>query len=69
MPVAMMFTGWLIVWMCVGAVVGSLFGSLGTGITNGFIFAVVSIFSWPWIMPTIINEWMSEGYVGWPITD
>lgn len=67
MPVAAMFTGWLIFWMSVGAVVGGLFGSPGTGTVDGFIFAVVSTFSWPWIMPTIIDDWMAARYVAWPI--
>jgi len=31
---------------------------LGTGAVCGFLFAVLSTFLWPWIVPDLIDNWM-----------
>jgi hypothetical protein len=31
------------------------------GAFNGALWAVLTSFSWPWLMPERINQWMDEG--------
>lgn len=57
--VVILLTLWLAFWMGVGAGVGHLFFfTLWTGVANGFVFAVLSTFLWPWILPQAIDDWM-----------
>jgi hypothetical protein len=57
---------WFVFWMTVGSVVGGLSGGPGGGVTNGIYFgafngalwAVVTSFAWPWIMPESLARWM-----------
>jgi hypothetical protein len=64
MQVAIIFTGWLVFWMAIGAAVGVFgFGLVWAGTVNGFVFAVLATFAWPWIMPKFIDDWMDENYV------
>ncbi len=64
MQVAVIFTGWLLFWMGAGAVLGGLqFGIPLAGSVNGFLFAIVATFAWPWIMPSFIDDWMDDDYV------
>ncbi len=64
MQVVVFFTGWLIFWMGVGAAIGVVaFGLPWAGIVNGFIFAVLATFTWPWLMPEFIDNWMDDNYV------
>ena len=60
MRVAMLFTCWLIFWMGVGTAFGGLLGAPRTGTVDGFVFAMLAIFSWPWIMPRMIDDWMDD---------
>lgn len=63
MQVVVFFTGWLIFWMGVGATIGVVaFGLPWAGIVNGFIFAVLATFTWPWLMPEFIDNWMDDNY-------
>ena len=34
------------------------------GVLNGAFFAVLTSFAWPWILPRIIDRWMSRGEAG-----
>jgi hypothetical protein len=62
MQVASFLTG-LIFWMCIGTAVASFaFGTPWTGTVNGFLFAVLATFAWPWIMPKLIDDWMDDSY-------
>ncbi len=63
MQVAVFLTGWLVFWMGAGAVLGLLFGTPWAGSVNGFLFAIVATFAWPWIMPAFIDDWMDDDHV------
>ncbi len=56
--VVLFLTFWLALWIAAGAGIGALFGTLGTGVVDGFVFAVLSTFLWPWIMPASLDHWM-----------
>ena len=57
---------WFAFWMTVGAVIGGMTGGNGGGVQNGIYFgvfngamwAVLTSFSWPFIMPDRIDRWM-----------
>jgi hypothetical protein len=27
---------------------------------DGFVFALLATFSWPWVLPSIIDDWMDQ---------
>ena len=61
MQVVVFFTAWLVFWMGTGAAVGSIaFGSPWAGTVNGFFFAILATFAWPWIVPRFVNDWMDD---------
>ena len=62
MRVAVLFTCWVLFWMGVGTAIGSLLGTPRTGAADGLVFALLAIFSWPWIMPRMIDDWMDDNY-------
>jgi len=63
MQVAVLFTGWLVFWMVVGTFVGIFgFEVPWAGTVDGFLFAVLATFAWPWIMPQFIDDWMDDNY-------
>jgi hypothetical protein len=39
-----------------------LFAAPGIGATVGFFFALVSLLSWPFIMPSALQRWMHDWY-------
>ena len=63
---------WFLFWMIVGAAVGGwtapkadlVSTGIYYGVFNGAVFAVLTSFAWPWIMPKIIDRWMSRGEAG-----
>ena len=63
---------WFVFWMIAGAAVGAwtapkpdvVSTGIYYGIFNGAMFAVVTSFAWPWIMPKFIDRWMSRGEAG-----
>lgn len=59
--VVLFLTFWLALWIGVGTGIGSLFGTPGTGTVHGFIFAVVTTFLWPWVVPRSLDHWMDGG--------
>ena len=40
---------------------GAVFGTPKTGTIDGFIFALLAIFTWPWLMPKFIDHWLDDG--------
>ena len=50
---------WFVFWTGAGAS-WPLSGDSRTITVAGFIFALVSMFAWPWILPERLNRWMSE---------
>ena len=61
MRVAVLFTCWMIFWMSLGTALGAVFGLPKTGTIDGFIFAMVAVFTWPWLMPKFIDHWLDDG--------
>jgi hypothetical protein len=59
---------WFLLWMAIGALVGGLSGgsradvatNVYFGVFNGTLWAVITSFSWPWIMPNSIERWMDR---------
>ena len=59
--VAIVAWGWFALWIVFGTAAGSLlFNTPWTGGITGFGFALVAVFSWPWLMPESINAWMDQ---------
>lgn len=57
--VVLMLTVWIALWMGVGAAVGYfLFKTTMTGAVDGFVFALLTTFLWPWILPPSVDDWM-----------
>ncbi len=63
---------WFAFWMIVGGALGGFLApttdvrltNIYYGIFNGAFFAVLTSFAWPWIMPRVIDRWMSRGEAG-----
>jgi hypothetical protein len=58
--VALVALLWFAIWTGVGDVVGHLFKVPGTGMVLGFIFALLTVLSWPWVMPRSVEDWMHD---------
>lgn len=56
------FIGWMwsAVWGGIGYLAGWLFEFQGTGLVFGIIFALITVFLWPWVLPEFIDDWMSD---------
>jgi hypothetical protein len=46
--------------MGAGAIIGRLLDTPGTFTFGGFLFALVTMFAWPWILPERLNDWMDR---------
>ena len=54
---------WFVVWTSAGGAVGKLLEIYGGGVSGsvyGFLFALMTTFAWPWILPDFIWSWMDE---------
>jgi hypothetical protein len=51
---------WFVFWTGVGSIVGRMLDVPGTITVSGFIFALVTVFAWPWILPEALNRWMDR---------
>jgi hypothetical protein len=49
---------WFVFWTAAGVVAGRILDIPGTFTVAGFVFALVSMFAWPWILPEALNRWM-----------
>jgi hypothetical protein len=49
---------WFVFWTCVGLVLGRVLDVPGTFTVGGFIFALLTVFAWPWVLPERLNNWM-----------
>lgn len=52
---------WFVGWTTTGIELGKLIGMPGTGAVWGFIFALVTVFAWPWVLPDFLDRWIYEG--------
>jgi hypothetical protein len=51
---------WFIFWTAVGDAIGHWMNMPGTGMVFGFLFAMCSIFLWPWVLPRFVDDWMHD---------
>jgi hypothetical protein len=51
---------WFAFWIGAGAIIGRLLDTPGTFTFGGFLFALVTMFAWPWILPERLNQWMDR---------
>jgi hypothetical protein len=49
---------WFVFWTGAGSILGRYLDVPGTITAAGFVFALVSVFAWPWILPERLNNWM-----------
>jgi hypothetical protein len=51
---------WFIFWVVGGDLIGRWFGMPGTGKVFGFLFALSTVWTWPWVMPESLDDWMYD---------
>ena len=51
---------WFVVWTAGGDVIGYWLKTPGTGLVLGFLFAVSTLVTWPWVMPGFVDDWMND---------
>ncbi|MCX7314948.1 MAG: hypothetical protein WCG92_04470 [Hyphomicrobiales bacterium] len=51
---------WFAVWIAAGHFVGLWFDVPGTGRAGGFLLALATVWTWPWVLPNAIDEWMYD---------
>jgi hypothetical protein len=51
---------WLVFWIVGGNLIGRWFDMSGTGMVVGFLFALLTVPSWPWVMPESLDNWMCD---------
>jgi len=51
---------WFLLWTSIGIAVGNTVGEPKTGAITGFFLALLATFSWPFIMPAPIANWMDD---------
>jgi hypothetical protein len=51
---------WVVLWTTAGFLIGRGLDTPGVYTTLGVVFAVVSVFSWPFIFPERLQEWMER---------
>jgi hypothetical protein len=37
-----------------------LFNDPGTGAVLGFVLALITVFTWPWVLPRFLEHWMHD---------
>jgi hypothetical protein len=58
--VAMVALFWFVGWTGVGWILGRMLDVPGTFTVCGFLFALLTVFVWPWVLPESLNRWMSK---------
>ena len=51
---------WFAFWIVGGDLIGRWFDMSGTGMVVGFLFALLTVPSWPWVMPESLDNWMCD---------
>jgi hypothetical protein len=51
---------WFGVWILAGDLIGRWFELPGTGKVVGFVVALITVPTWPWVMPVFIEDWMHD---------
>ena len=58
--VPLVLVPWFVLWTTMGFLIGRSLEIPGVFTTLGVVFAVVSIFSWPFIFPERLQDWMEQ---------
>jgi len=58
--VAIVAICWFVFWTAVGSGIGRLLDTPGTYTVAGFVFALVTVFAWPFILPHRLQDWMED---------
>ena len=56
--VPLVATCWLGLWTLIGFALGRYLDVPGTFTVGGFLLGVVSVFSWPFVLPDRLQDWM-----------
>jgi hypothetical protein len=52
---------WFGIWIGAGDLIGRLLAEMpGTGMVLGFLMALVTVPTWPWILPRRLDDWMCD---------
>lgn len=51
---------WLLVWTAIGWLLGHVLNEPGYYAALGLGFAVISILTWPLVLPGSVQDWMEE---------
>lgn len=51
---------WFLGWIAAGGLIGRYFDTPGTGQVLGFLFALATVPTWPWVLPRSLDEWMHD---------
>jgi hypothetical protein len=51
---------WFVFWIVGGYLIGRWFDMSGTGMVVGFLFALLTVPTWPWVMPESLDNWMCD---------
>jgi hypothetical protein len=52
---------WFAAWIGAGDLIGRLVAEMpGTGIVLGFLMALVTVPTWPWLLPRRLDDWMCD---------
>jgi hypothetical protein len=51
---------WFVFWTSAGSILGRILEMPGVLTVAGFLFALVSLFAWPWVLPSRLQDWMDE---------
>jgi len=59
--VAIVAVLWFVVWIAGGSEFSKLvFNAPGTGAVWGFVLALLTVFTWPWVLPRPLEHWMHD---------
>jgi hypothetical protein len=58
--VALVGVCWFAFWTVVGVIAGRLLETPGFGGIYGFVFALLTTFLWPWVLPSALQDWMDD---------
>jgi hypothetical protein len=52
---------WFAIWTAGASQLSKLmFNDPGTGAVWGFVLALITVFSWPWVLPRSLEHWMHD---------
>jgi hypothetical protein len=59
--VAIVAVLWFAGWITIGVELSKLvFNAPGSGAVWGFVLALITVFTWPWVLPRPLEHWMHD---------